>query len=93
MKTKDLIIVGLLFGLIVNFGSNLYKDHKIYKLEKEVIDTKKEYIKLYYEDRDYINILEDSRESLNDALDDKDKEIQEYKYLEKLLKDLSRHTN
>ena len=89
MKTKDLLIVGLLFGLIVEVGANIYSSNRIYKLQKEVLDTKIETINFYNEAKEYIKVLEGSRESLNDALDSKDRELQEYKYLEKLKKDLS----
>ena len=90
MKTKDLLIVGLLFGLIVEVGANIYSSNRIYKLQKEVLDTKIETINFYNEAKEYIKVLEDSRESLNDALDSKDRELQEYKYLEKLKKDIDR---
>lgn len=90
MKTKDLLIVGLLFGLIVEVGANIYSSNRIYKLQKEVLDTKIETINFYNEAKEYIKILEDSIESLNDALDSKDRELQEYKYLEKLKKDIDR---
>ena len=90
MKTKDLLIVGLLFGLIVEVGANIYSSNRIYKLQKEVLDTKIETINFYNEAKEYIKVLEDSRESLSDALDSKDRELQEYKYLEKLKKDIDR---
>ena len=88
MKTKDLLITGLLFGLIVSAGSNIYNSNKIYKLQKEVLETKKEAIDIYYENKDYINTLEDIRRSLNDYIDVLEKDIREYKYLDKLKKDL-----
>ena len=81
MKTKDLLITGLLFGLIVSAVSNLYNSNKIYKLQKEAIN-------IYYENKDYINTLEDSRKSLNDYIDTLEKDIKEYKSLDKLKKDL-----
>ena len=90
MRTKDILIVGLLFALIIETGVNIANGYRIFKLEKEVLDTKKEAIEIYYENKDYIYMLEDSRKSLNDALDDKDKELQEYKYLEKFKKDIDR---
>ena len=88
MKTKDLLITGLLFGLIITTGNNIYNSNKIYKLQKEVLETKKEAINIYYENKDYINTLEDSRKNLNDYIDTLEKDIKEYKYLDKLKKDL-----
>lgn len=90
MKTKDLLIVGLIFGLIVNVASNMYKDNRIYKLQKEVLDTKIEVINYYAETKEYIKVLEDSRESLNNALDDKDRYIYQLENKDRLIKDLVR---
>ena len=90
MKAKDLLIVGLIFGLIVNIASNMYKDNRIYKLQKEVLDTKVETISFYNEAKEYIKVLEDSRESLNNALDDKDRYIYQLENKDRLIKDLVR---
>lgn len=90
MKTKDLLIVGLIFGLIVNVASNMYKDNRIYKLQKEVLDTKVETISFYNEAKEYIKVLEDSRESLNNALDDMERYINQLENKDRLLKDLVR---
>lgn len=90
MKTKDLLIVGLIFGLIVNIASNMYKDNRIYKLQKEVLDTKVETISFYNEAKEYIKVLEDSRESLNNALDDMERYINQLENKDRLLKDLVR---
>jgi hypothetical protein len=40
--------------------------------------------------KEYITILEESREALNEELDNQYLEIQEYKHLEKIKKDLAR---
>ena len=90
MKTKDLLIVGLIFGLIVNIASNMYKDNRIYKLQKEVLDTKIEVINYYAETKEYIKVLEDSRESLNNALDDRERYINKLENKDRLIKDLVR---
>lgn len=91
MKTKDLLITGLIFGLLINVASNVHKDHKIYKLQNEVLDTKKEYIKLYQEDKEYIQVLEQSRDSLNNYIDDLEYQIKDIQSKDKLLKDLVRN--
>ena len=90
MKTKDLLIVGLIFGLIVNIASNMYKDNRIYKLQKEVLDTKIETINFYNEAKEYIKVLEDIRESLNNYIDDLEYQIKDMQNKDKLLKDLRR---
>lgn len=88
MKTKDLLVTGLLFGLMVITADNIYNNHRIYKLQKEVLDTKKIALDMYYEDKEYISILQESRTQLNNEIDSLNKDLQEYKHLEKLKKDL-----
>lgn len=88
MKTKDILIVGLLFSLIVTGANNIYNNHKIFKLQKEILDTKKEAIEIYYENKEYISILQESRESLNEEIDLLNSELKQYKALEKLKKEL-----
>lgn len=88
MKTKDILIVGLLFSLIVTGANNVYNNHKIYNLQKEVLETKKQALELYYEDKAYISMLQDTRESLNDEIDSLNNELKQYKALERLTKDL-----
>lgn len=90
MKKKDLLIVGLLFGLIVEGGTNIYNSNRIYKLQKEVLDTKIETISFYNEAKEYIKVLEDSRDSLNNALDDRERYINQLENKDRLLKDLVR---
>lgn len=90
MKTKDILIVGLLFSLLITGANNIYNNHRIYKLQVEVLDTKKQALELYYEDNKYIALLQESRESLNDQIDLLNSELKQYKSLEKLKKDLDR---
>lgn len=88
MKTKDILIVGLLFSLLIVGANNIYNNHRIYKLQLEVLDTKKQALELYYEDNKYIALLQESRESLNEEIDLLNSELKQYKALEKLKKDL-----
>lgn len=90
MKTKELLIVGLLFGLIVYIITIIYYGNRIYKLQKEVLDTKIEVINYYTETKEYIKVLEDSRESLNNALDDRERYINQLENKDRLIKDLVR---
>lgn len=90
MKTKDLLIVGLIFGLLIEFGVNFYNEHRIYKLQKEVLDTKIEVINYYTETKEYVKVLEDSRESLNNALEDRERYINQLENKDRLIKDLVR---
>ena len=90
MKTKDTLIVGLLFSLIIVGANNIYNNYRIYKLQIEVLDTKKQAIEIYYENKEYISILQESRESLNDEIDLLNSELNQYKDLRRIKKELDR---
>lgn len=84
MKTKDLIIVGAIYALTIQFGVNIASEIRIKDLKKEVIETKKVAIQL----DERLSIFEDMVLSLNNELDKKEDEIQDYYYLKSLKKDL-----
>lgn len=84
MKTKDLIIVGAIYALTIQVGVNIASEIRIKDLKKEVVETKKVAIQL----DERLTSFEDMVLSLNNELDEKEDEIQEYYYLESLKKDL-----
>ena len=95
---KELVIVGIVFVAICFSISNFQHDlelKRVYKLLENEKKAKVEIMKLSLErislDKEYISILQESRESLNDALDDRDNKILNYQYLDKFQKDLARH--
>ena len=95
---RELVVVGIVFVAIC-FGINsfthnleLKRVHKLLEMEKV---SKLEVMKIALENdrlnKEYIGILLESRDALNDALDDRDNKILNYQYLDKFQKDLARH--
>lgn len=82
---KDLIITGLTFFLIIIFGINVKQWCEIKHLQKDLNDT----TNVVYWLSDELDNYRLMVDSLNKEIDSNYKEIQEYKYLEKLKKDLS----
>ena len=81
---KDLTIVALTFILIIIFGINVKQWCEIKHLQKDLKDT----TNVVYWLNDKLNIAEDNIISLNEEITNNWKEINEYKYLEKIKKDL-----
>ena len=86
---KDLIIVGLAFCLLIQFGVSIKNSYHLSKLEKDLKDT----VKVVYWLNDKLLIAEDNIISLNEEITNNWNEINEYKELKNLKKDLARHTN
>lgn len=95
---KELVIVGIIFVAIC-FGISgfqhdleLKRVHKLLEIEKV---SKLEVMKVALENdrlnKEYILMLLESREALNDELDVLSNKIQDYQYLDKFQKDLARH--
>ena len=95
---RELVIVGIIFVAIC-FGISAFQHdlelkrvHKLLEMEKV---SKLEVMKIALENdrlnKEYIGILLESRDALNDALDDRDNKILNYQYLDKFQKDLARH--
>lgn len=95
---NDLIATGVIF-IAICFGINsfthnleLKRVHKLLEMEKV---SKLEVMKIALENdrlnKEYIGILLESRDALNDELDALSSKIQDYQYLDKFQKDLARH--
>ena len=95
---NDLIATGVIF-IVICFGINsfthnleLKRVHKLLEMEKV---SKLEVMKIALENdrsnKEYISVLLESRESLNNELDVLSSKIQDYQYLDKFQKDLARH--
>ncbi len=80
---KDLIIVGLSFILLIQFGTSIKNSYHLSKLSKELNDT----IQVVYWLDDRYKTAIDNLNSLNEYIDSSEKE---FKDLEKLKKDLDR---
>ena len=83
---KDLIIVGLTFFLIIIFGINVKQWCEIKHLQKDLNDT----TSVVYWLSDELDSYRLMVDSLNKEIDSNYKELQEYRYLEKLKKDIDR---
>ena len=86
---KDLTIVGLAFCLLIQFGVSIKNSYHLSKLEKDLKDT----VNVVYWLNDKLLIAEDNIISLNEEITNNWNEINEYKELKNLKKDLARHTN
>lgn len=81
---KDLIIVGLAFCLLIQFGVSIKNSYYLSKLEKDLKDT----VNVVYWLNDKLLIAEDNIYYLNKEIDSNYKELEEKKQLERLIKDL-----
>lgn len=95
---KELVVVGIIFVAICFGISSFQHDlelkrmHKLIEMEKvsklEVMKVALENDKL---NKEYISMLLESRDQLNDELDICSNKNQEYQYLDKFQKDLARN--
>lgn len=83
---KDLIIVGLAFCLLVQFGVSIKNSYHLSKIEKDLKDT----VEVVYWLNDKITIAEDNIISLNGEITNAWNEINEYKELRRIKKELDR---
>lgn len=81
---KDLIIVGLAFCLLIQFGVSIKNSYHLSKIEKDLKDT----VKVVYWLNDKLDIAYDNIYYLNKEIDSNYKELEEKKQLERLIKDL-----
>ena len=83
---KDLIIVGLSFILLIQFGISIKNSYHLNKLSKELNDT----VQVVYWLNDKLDNSYLMIDSLNEEVTNSWNELIEYKHLEKLKKDLDR---
>ena len=81
---KDLTIVGLAFCLLIQFGVSIKNSYHLSKLEKDLEDT----VDVVYWLNDKLDNSYLMIDSLNKEITNNWKELDEYKYLEKIKKDL-----
>lgn len=81
---KDLIITALCFILIIQFGVLIKNSYHLSKLEKDLKDT----VEVVYWLNDKLLIAEDSIISLNEEIDSNYKELEEYRDLRRIKKEL-----
>lgn len=86
MKSKDLIIVGLSFILLIQFGVSIKNSYHLSKLSKELNDT----VQVVYWLSDELDNYRLMVDSLNKEIDSNYKELEEYKDLRRIKKELDR---
>ena len=84
MKSKDLIIVGLSFILLIQFGVSIKNSYHLSKLEKDLKDT----VEVVYWLNDRYEIAIDNLNSLNEYVDSSEKELKDCNDSSRLVKEL-----
>lgn len=86
MKNKDILIIGLLFTLLIQFGVSIKNSYHLSKTEKDLKDA----VEVVYWLNDKLLIAEDNINSLNEEITNNWNEINEYKDLRRIKKELDR---
>ena len=81
---KDLIIVGLSFILLIQFGISIKNSYHLSKLSKELNDT----VQVVYWLNDRYEIAIDNLNSLNKYVDSSEKELKDCNDTSRLVKEL-----
>lgn len=92
--SKDIKALIAIYTILIlsgwNIGLNYKSNKQLNNLQNEVFEVKKITIEINTEKNEYIKILQESREYLNNEIDLLNDEIKQYKQLERLKKDLDR---
>lgn len=91
MKDKDLLNVAFIFIFIILSAWIIGLRIELNKSNNEKFEIMKIALQNHRLNEEYINTLQESREQLNKELDVQSQEIEEYKHLSRLKKDLARH--
>ena len=89
--SKDMKPLIIIYTILILSGWIIGLKHQLTQSHEEKIEIMKIALENNTLNQEYISVLQESREALNDELDNQNLELEEYKYLEKLKKDLSRH--
>lgn len=89
--SKDIKPLIIIYTMLILTGWIIGLKHQLNQSHKEKIEIMKIALENNRLNQDYILLLQESREQLNAAVDNQNLELEEYRYLEKLKKDLSRH--
>ena len=89
--SKDIKPLIIIYTILILSGWIIELKHQLFQSDEEKIEIMKIALESDRLNKEYISILQETRESLKDELDRQNLELEEYKYLEKLKKDLSRH--
>ena len=91
--SKDIKPLIVIYTILILSGWIIGLKHQLNQSYKEKIEIMKIALESDRLNKEYISVLQESREALNDELDSQNLELEEYKYLEKFQKDLARHSN
>jgi len=86
MKNKDILIIGLLFTLLIQFGVSIKNSYHQAKIEKDLKDT----IEVVYYINDRLEIAYSNIDYLNKEIDSNYIEIEKYRYVDRIKKELDR---
>lgn len=89
--SKDIKPLIVIYTILILTGWIIGLKHQLNQSHKEKIEIMKIALENNRLNQEYILLLQESREQLNAAVDNQNLELEEYRYLEKLKKDLSRH--
>lgn len=89
--SKDIKPLIAIYTILILTGWIIGLKHQLNQSHKEKIEIMKIALENNRLNEEYILLLQESREQLNAAVDNQNLELEEYRYLEKLKKDLSRH--
>ena len=89
--SKDMKPLIIIYTILILSGWIIGLKHQLNQSYKEKIEIMKIALENDRLNKEYISVLQETREALNDELDNQNLELEEYRYLEKLKKDLSRH--
>ena len=81
---SELTVVGFIFIFILMFGQIFVQENRIKSLDKELYEAKVIAVDMNNAKELYVGMVA----SLNDELDENTRDLNNYKYLERLLKDL-----
>lgn len=89
---KDIKALIAIYTILIlscwNIGLNYNSNKQLNNLQNEVLEVKKVAVEINTEKSEYIKILQELREHLNNEIDLLNDEIKQYKDLERITKDL-----
>ncbi len=91
--SKDMKPLIIIYTILILSGWIIGLKHQLNQSYKEKIEIMKIALENDRLNKEYISVLQESREALNDELDICSNKNQEYQYLDKFQKDLARHWN
>ena len=86
--SKDMKPLIIIYTILILSGWIIGLKHQLNQSYKEKIEIMKIALENDRLNKEYISVLQETREALNDELDNQNLELEEYRYLEKLKKDL-----